>query len=101
MKMATFLLICGVAAFAGILFNILVNDKQQPVQTSPQTLAQTLDESDVNKTTNITSVPMDDATDHHDGGTPIPVPGDVAERLKGRGVDLTGIPIEGQTDEPS
>ena len=38
---------------------------------------------------------LDDATDHHDGGTPIPLPGEVAERLKGRGVDLSGIPIGG------
>jgi len=42
---------------------------------------------------------LDDATDHHDGGTPIPLPGDAAERLKGLGVDLTGIPIKGQPNE--
>jgi len=44
---------------------------------------------------------LNDAIDHHDGGKPIPLPCDVAERLKGRGFDLTGIPIEGQVDEPS
>lgn len=44
---------------------------------------------------------LDDAVDHHDGGIPIPLPRDVAERLKRRGFDLTGIPIEGQTDEAS
>jgi len=37
---------------------------------------------------------LDDATDHHDGGTPIPVPAEVASRLKARGFDLTSVPID-------
>jgi len=38
---------------------------------------------------------LDDAIDHHDGGKPIPLPRDVADRLRKRGFDLSGIPLEG------